>query len=54
MNFLLDLEDILHVSENKQELMEKICGVYLEFINLKKSNNFESQYLKNLGKCINK
>jgi hypothetical protein len=39
MSYLRDLEDFLLVSEKRLELMERMPGEYLEFINLKKLNS---------------
>jgi len=39
VSYLKDLVDFLHVSEKKLELMEKMLGEFLEYINLKRLNN---------------
>ena len=52
--FLKGMEESHHASENKQELMEKIPGESLEFINSKRFNNSTSPHLKNHGKCLKK
>jgi hypothetical protein len=50
MNYLRDLEDFLLVLEKKLELMEKMLGEFLEFINLKRLNNLLYVILKRVGK----
>lgn len=40
--------------EKKQELMEKITGVFSEFTNLKKLNNSVLLIQKRVGKCMTK
>jgi hypothetical protein len=50
MNYLKDLEDFPLVLEKKLELMEKMLGEFLEFINLKRLNNLLYVILKRVGR----
>jgi hypothetical protein len=50
--FLSDIVEFLHALEKRLVLMEKMSGVFLEFINLKKLNNLYTVHQINLGKNL--
>jgi hypothetical protein len=52
--FHLDIVEFLHALEKRLVLMEKMYGVFLEYINLKKLNNLYIVHLINLGKNLTK
>jgi hypothetical protein len=52
--FLSDIVEFLHALEKRLVLMEKMSGVFLEFINLKRLNNLYTVHQINLGKNLTK
>jgi len=48
--FLSDIVEFLRALEKRLVLMEKMSGVFLEFINSKKLNNLYTVHQINLGK----